>query len=66
MSTNPHNEGPDPSKNRFDRDQKIFQGKEMQRNRLGIDSPGHFYQTMHKDKVLSGVAGVTVKDIKDK
>ena len=30
----------------------------MQRNRLGIDTPGRFYDTFHKDKILSGVAPI--------
>ena len=60
MSRNPHNEGPDLYKQRFDAEYKQFMGKQHQRNRLGIDSPGHFYETMHKDRILSGVAGKRV------
>jgi hypothetical protein len=63
MSINPINEGPNKAKQRFDSGYKVFHGKELQRNRGGIDTPGVFYETMKKDKILSGVAPLTVSKI---
>ena len=59
LSTNPHNEGPNSSKERFDHKYTQYFGMEAQRNRKGIDSPGKFYTTFQKDKVLSSVAPLT-------
>ena len=60
LAANPHNEGPNSKKERFDHNYTQYFGMEAQRNRKGIDSPGLFYTTFQKDKVLSGVAPLTL------